>query len=205
MAEKEQPAQGYPLAPSTIMPRSDAEYVATNHQQSQLQTRKKKRAKCLAYIAALAVIQAIIIAVFVLVIVRIRTPRVRLQDVQVANNVAGNNVRLIARVSIRNRNFGRYEFDSSVANIRSGNVNVGSFVIDDARVRARSTRRFHVIQNLSGTNLNSNSSVLDLTVEARLRGKVRTLWVIRRNRTARLNCAMRVNLSTNDVQSLRCE
>ncbi|GFP92591.1 hypothetical protein PHJA_001403300 [Phtheirospermum japonicum] len=170
------------------------------------QMKKKKRMKCLAYIAALAIIQAIIIAVFVLVIVRVRTPRVRLVDVRVANNVVttSGNVRLTARVSVRNRNFGRYEFDSGLANIRSGNTNVGNFVINDGRVRARSTRRFYVmIPNLSGVN--SNSSVLDLNVEARLRGKVRTLWVIRRNRSARLNCRMTVNLSNNDVQNLRCD
>ncbi|KAK6117040.1 hypothetical protein DH2020_049216 [Rehmannia glutinosa] len=204
MAEKyQQQAQGYPLAPSTIVPRSDEEYATNNNFQSQDQMKKKKRMKCLAYIAAFAVIQAIIIVAFVLIFVRVRTPRVRLDDITVTSDANTCNVRFTGRVSVRNRNFGRYEFDSSLATIRSGNTNVGQFVIHDALARARSTRRIYVIADLrvSGTN----SSVLDLNVEARLRGKVRLVRVIRRNRSADMNCTMRINLSTNVVQNLRCE
>ncbi|KAG8382189.1 hypothetical protein BUALT_Bualt05G0050900 [Buddleja alternifolia] len=166
MAEKnQQQVQGYPLAPATIVPRSDEE--STTNYQSQQQMKKKKRMKCLAYIAAFAVLQAIVILVIALVIIRVHTPRVRLGDVTVTNDGRGN-IGFSARVSVRNRNFGRYRFDSSLATIRSGGNTVGQFVIPEARARVRSTRRVYVVADL--TSMNATSGALTLTVDARLKG-----------------------------------
>ncbi|KAI3453765.1 hypothetical protein Pfo_010428 [Paulownia fortunei] len=201
MAEKyQQQAQGYPLAPATIVPRSDEEY-ATNNYQSEEQMKKKKRMKCFAYIAAFAVFQTIIIIVFALTVMRVKSPKVRLGDITVAD-VGSGNVRFTARVLVKNTNFGRYKFDSTLATVRFGNNNVGQFVIPDARARARSTKRIYVMADLSSSS--TNSGTLDLIVEARLRGKVELMKVIKRNKSANMNCTMTINLSTNVVQNLRC-
>ncbi|PIM99289.1 hypothetical protein CDL12_28223 [Handroanthus impetiginosus] len=204
MAEKyQQQSQGYPLAPATIVPRSDEEH-ATNYQSQQQIMKKRKRMKCLAYIAFFAVFQTIVIAVFALTVMRVKTPKVRLEDVSVTNN--NGNLRFAAQVVVRNRNFARYKFDSSLATVRSENNNVGEFAIPDSRVRARSTKKMYVVADLSISNT-TNSGVLGLSIEGRLRGKVELLRVIKRNNSAEMNCTMSINLATSpvSVQDLSCK
>ncbi|KAL3844542.1 hypothetical protein ACJIZ3_001945 [Penstemon smallii] len=203
---------GYPLAPSTNVPRSheQLESAPTNTYQSQqqLMMKKKNRMKCLAYIALFAVFQTAIILVFVLTIIRVRTPRVRLDDITVTNN---GNLRFSARVLIRNRNFGRYNIHSSLATIRSADGSmIGQFVIPDARVRTLSTRRIYVTGDLnslgSSSNSNSGAGVLSVTVNARLRGEVEFFRVFERRRSADLSCTiMNIDLSNNSVQNFRCQ
>lgn len=202
MAEKyRQDVQGYPLAPSTVVPRSDEEYA--NNYQSDEQMKKKKRMKCFAYIAIFAVFQIVVILIFSLTVMRVKTPKVRLGDIVVANDPTGN-LRFNARVLVKNNNFGRYKFDSTVGTVSSGSNNVGQFVIDDARVRARSTKKIAVIADLTSSS-NTSSGSLDLIIEAKLRGKVELMKVIKRKKTADMYCTMTVNLSTNAVQILRCK
>ncbi|PIM99288.1 hypothetical protein CDL12_28222 [Handroanthus impetiginosus] len=202
MAEKyQQQSQGYPLAPATIVPRSDEEH-ATNYQYQEQIMKKRKRMKCLAYIAIFAVFQTIVIAVFALTVMRVKTPKVRLEDVAVTNN--NGNLRFAAQVVVRNRNFARYKFDSSLATVRSENNNVGEFAIPDNRVRARSTKKMYVVADLSTSNT-ANNSVLGLSVEGRLRGKVELLRVIKRNKSAEMNCTISIDLATSAVQDLSCK
>ncbi|KAK4422560.1 hypothetical protein Salat_1838500 [Sesamum alatum] len=199
MAEKyQQQAQGYPLAPASIVPRSDEEHG--NNYQSEEQIKKKKRMKCFAYIAAFAVFQTIIILVFALTVMRVKSPKVRLGDVTVTNYGNGN-IRFTARVLVKNTNFGRYKFDSSIATIRTGTNVVGQFVIPDSRARARSTKKIYVIADL--TNVSGTDTAL--TVETALRGKVELMKVIKRKKSGEMSCTMNVNLSTNAVQDLRCK
>ncbi|KAL2235152.1 uncharacterized protein LOC105158347 [Sesamum indicum] len=202
MAEKyQQQAQGYPLAPASIVPRSDEEYG--NNYQSAEQIKKKKRMKCFAYIAAFAVFQTIIILVFALTVMRVKSPKVRLGDVAVTNDGNGN-VRFTARVLIKNTNFGRYNYDGSIATIRAGDNVVGQFVIPDSRARARSTKKIYVIADLTNVS-GTNSGPLALSVDTAMRGKVELMKVIKRKKSAEMNCSMTVNLSTNAVQELRCK
>lgn len=206
MAQKYQDVQGYPLAPSTVVPRSDQEYGTNNyHSQDQMMMmKKKKRMKCLAYIALFGVFQTVIILVVALTIMRVKAPKVRLDEVTVTNDGSGN-VRLTARVLVKNTNFGRYKFDSGVATVTSGaggSSSVGQFVIPDGRARARSTKKTYVIADLRSS---TDSGALALNVEARLRGKVELMRVIKRKKSAEMNCTMTINLPTSSVQNLRCK
>lgn len=204
MAEKYQQQQAYPLAPSTVVPRSDAEESGTYES---MELRKKKRMKRIAYIAAFAVFQTIIILVFALVVMRVKSPKVRLEDINVISNGNGN-IRLSAKVRIKNTNFGRYKFDSSMATLTSGGASVGEFVIPDGRARLKSTKTFYIIvdaTNPSGSGAGSSSGLLQLTAKAELTGKVEFMMVLKKKKTAEMDCTMSVNLSTNFVQDLSCQ
>lgn len=202
MADKyeQEAVQGYPLAPPT-MPRSDQESAptTTNYQSQVIEMKKKKRMRCLAYTVLFAILQTAVILAFILVFVRIRTPRVRLSNVQVTNSVSGN-IGLTAHVLIRNRNFGRYKYDSSIVTILSGTRVVGGFMIPDGRVRSRSTRRIDVL--VSNLDTGNSTGTLALTVIAQLGGEIEFVRVIQRRRNAQLSCNM--NLSNNFVHGLRC-
>lgn len=200
MAEKyPQEVQGYPLAPATVVPRSDEEYG--RNYQSEQEMKKKKRMKCFAYIAVFAVFQVAVILIFSLTVMRVKTPKVRLGDIQVTGGGGGGDVKLSARVLVKNTNFGHYKFDSALGTVRSGNNIVGQFVIPEARARARSTKKIDIVADISS----ANSSSLDLIVEAELRGKVRLMKVMKKKKTARMNCTMTLVLSSATVQNLTCK
>ncbi|KAH6769000.1 hypothetical protein C2S51_014336 [Perilla frutescens var. frutescens] len=164
--------------------------------------KKKKRMKCFAYIAVFAVFQVAVILVFSLTVMRIKTPKVRLGDI-VVTAANGGDVKLSGRVLVKNTNFGHYKFDSALATVRSGNNNVGQFEIDEARARARSTKKVVFVVDLGGAN--ANSGTLDLVVEAKLRGKVELMKVIKKKKTADMSCTMTLVLATNTVQNLSCK
>ncbi|XP_022892969.1 late embryogenesis abundant protein At1g64065-like [Olea europaea var. sylvestris] len=200
-AEKYQ--QGYPLAPASVMPRSDEESAAFRSIDEH-ELKKKKRLRCFAYIAIFAVFQTAIILVFALTVMRFKTPKVRLGDVSISRANGTDDFRLTARVLVRNRNFGHYKFDDTMATIKSGDATVGEFIIPESRARARSTKRLYIIADINFSSGN-NSGFLPLSVEAKLRGKVRLIKVIKRNKSADMNCTMSINMATNSVQDLNCE
>ncbi|XP_073303900.1 late embryogenesis abundant protein At1g64065-like [Primulina huaijiensis] len=200
MADPKQ--QVYPLAPAT-MPRSDQE-SATNYRSEQAM-KKKKRMKCLAYIAAFAVLQTIVIVVFSVVFLRFKTPKVRMEQVTITNIGNGNIVSFSARVTVKNTNYGRYKFDSSLATITSGNgVVLGQLAIPEERAGARSTKRILVVGDLASPTGDSNGN-LAVTIAANLRGKVEILRIIKRKKSADMLCTMTINLPTNSVQDLACK
>lgn len=93
-------------------------------------------------------------------------------------------------------------------------IPVGEAVIPRARARARKTRRTTIIVNISsaaglpnGTNLGSdiNSGVLTLTSQARLRGKVHLMKVIKKRKSAEMSCTIAINLSAGVVQEFKCK
>lgn len=201
MTDKYQPdqVQGYPLAAATVVPRSDEEY-GNNRSQSEAEMKKKKRMKCLAYIAIFAVFQVAVILVFSLTVMRVKTPKVRLEDVAVTASSAGD-VRLTARLIVKNTNFGHYKYESTLATITSGGSTLTQFAIEEARAKARSTKKIAITEDLGG----SISGTLDLVVEARLRGKVELMKVIKKKKTADMYCTFTVVVATNTVQNLSCK
>ncbi|GLT69289.1 hypothetical protein SLA2020_414490 [Shorea laevis] len=116
MAEKTQKV--HPLAPANGYARSDEE--AASIQAKEL--KRKKRIKWAVYIAAFAVFQTIIILVFALTFMRIRNPKVRFGTIDIQSfettapteaSSASFDMRFIARVTVKNTNFGHYKFDNS--------------------------------------------------------------------------------------------
>ncbi|KAL1569126.1 late embryogenesis abundant protein-like protein [Salvia divinorum] len=204
MTDKYQPEvqQGYPLAPATVVPRSDEEYGRYSSQ-SEAEMKKKKRMKCFAYIAIFAVFQVAVILVFSLTVMRVRTPKVRLEDIVVTTNPNTSDLRLSARITVKNTNFGRFKYDSTLATIRSGNGGqVAQFAIEEARARARSTKKITFVADLGS---GGNAGTMDFVVEATLRGKVELMRVIKRKKTAEMACNFTVVLATNAVQNLSCK
>ncbi|XP_073299973.1 late embryogenesis abundant protein At1g64065-like [Primulina huaijiensis] len=194
--------QGYPLALTTA-PRSDEE-SATNYRSEQAM-KKKKRMKCLAYIAIFAVLQAIIIVVFSVVFLRVKMPKVRLEQVTIANTGNDNIVSFSAGVTVKNTNYGRYKFDSSLATITSQNgVVLGWLAIPKSGAGARSTKRILVAGDLTPPAADSNGN-LAVSIGANVRGKVELLRIMKRKKSADMYCTVIINLPTNSVKDLVCK
>ncbi|GLT34812.1 hypothetical protein SLA2020_093070 [Shorea laevis] len=183
---------------------------------------ERSRKNCQLCVAAFVVFQAIIILVFALTFMRIRNPKVRFGtiDIQSFQTTAPNgaspasfDMRFIAQVTVKNTNFGHYKFDNSTMKFLYDGVEVGQAIIPEARARARSTKKLNVTVALKsnglpntamlGTELRSN--VLTLNSQAKVTGKVELMKVMKRKKSAEMECTLVFNVQNKTVQELKCK
>ncbi|XP_022733092.1 late embryogenesis abundant protein At1g64065-like [Durio zibethinus] len=214
MAEKEH--QVHPLAPAIKHPRSDEE-SASSLQSKEL--KRKKRIKYAVYIAAFAVFQTAVILIFALTVMRVKNPKVRIGRVTIetmeTNNTgaaASFDLKFIAQVTVKNTNFGHYKFDNSTMTFLYDGVIVGEAIIPKARARARSTKKLDVTVEVNSraltttTGLDSvlSSNILTLNSQAKLRGQVELMKVMKKKKSPEMNCTLTFNVSTRNLQDLNC-
>ena len=215
MAEKTN-QQVYPFTPATKQPRNDEESGALTSDQ---ELKRKKRIKLAIYIAAFAVFQTIVILVFALIVMRVKTPKVRLgTDVTFQNFSVGTqaspsfDLSFTTQVRVKNTNFGPYKFDSTTATFMYQGVTVGQVTIPKGKAGLQSTKKVGVTVNVnsnalpSTTNLGSElgGGVLTLNSHAKLSGKVELMFVMKKKKSAEMNCSMTIDLSAKAVQSIIC-
>ncbi|XP_075651510.1 late embryogenesis abundant protein At1g64065-like [Castanea sativa] len=215
MAEKTN-QQVYPFAPATKQPRSDEESGSLTSDQ---ELKRKKMIKLAIYIAAFAVFQTAVILVFALTVMRVKTPKVRLgTDVTFQNFSTGTqaspffDLSVTTQVRVKNTNFGPYKFDSTIATFMYQGVTVGQVLIPKNKAGLRSTKKVGVTVNVnsnalpSTTNLGSElgAHVLTLNSHAKLSGKVELMFIMKKKKSAEMNCTMTIDLSTKAVQSMIC-
>ncbi|KAK7818451.1 late embryogenesis abundant protein At1g64065 [Quercus suber] len=178
----------------------------------------KRNSKCLAYVAAFIVFQTIIILVFALTVMKIKSPKVRFSTVAVENftpsttNSSSFDMRLVAQVAIKNTNFGHFKYDSSNVTILYGGMPVGEAVIAEGRTKARKTQRFDVTVDITSEKLSGNTNLtndigsgyLMLSSQAKLSGKVQLMKVIKKKKSGEMSCTMTVNLAQRVIQDLKC-
>uniref|UniRef100_A0A3Q7HWE8 Late embryogenesis abundant protein LEA-2 subgroup domain-containing protein n=1 Tax=Solanum lycopersicum TaxID=4081 RepID=A0A3Q7HWE8_SOLLC len=193
--------QKYPLAPSNIMPRSDAEFATTNFQ-SNNQRRKKK----LRNIFLLTIFLTGIILLFSFTFLRIKSPKIRIENIRITNDGDGM-INFSAQVFLRNRNFWRYDYDSTLGTINTAEgTTIGRFVIPDGEARRRSTQKVYVIANINlPSRINNTSGILPVISEAKMRGKLKVFRVFRWKKTVDLSCTMSINLTISAIQDLDCQ
>uniref|UniRef100_A0A2N9ED43 Late embryogenesis abundant protein LEA-2 subgroup domain-containing protein n=1 Tax=Fagus sylvatica TaxID=28930 RepID=A0A2N9ED43_FAGSY len=211
MAEKD-PAP-YPLVPANGRARSDEESVTAAHS---AELRKKKRMKCIAYVVAFAVFQTIIIAVFALTVMRIKSPKFRVREASFLSTFdvtnASFNLAMDTQFTVKNTNFGHFKYDYGSVTFAYKGMAIGETQIGEARVRARSTKKVNAIVTLSANNLPSNSGLsfdlglglLRLTSYSKLDGKVQLMKVIKKKKSAQMDCSMEINLRLRTIQNLQC-
>lgn len=193
--------QKYPLAPSNVMPRSDAEF-GTNNFQSNNQRRKNR----IRSIFLLTIFLTGIILVFSFTFLRIKSPKLRLENIRISNDGDGRII-FSAQVYLRNRNFWRYDYDSTLGTINTADgTSIGQFVIPDGEVRRRSTKKNYVMANINlPSRLNDTSGILPVISEAKMRGKVKVFRVFSWKKTVDLSCTMSINLTISAIEDLDCQ
>lgn len=178
----------------------------------------RSRKKCLAYVAAFLVFQAAIILILALTVMKIKNPKLRFDAVAVETFSSDNttatsiNVKLLTQLTIKNTNFGHFKYDNATLVVLYNGVQVGEAVIPKGRTKARKTQRFNMGVDVStervsdNVNLRNdiNSGILKLSSQAKLNGKVHLMKVMKKNKSAQMNCDWTLNLGTRQIQSLRC-
>uniref|UniRef100_A0A5B7BBB6 Late embryogenesis abundant protein LEA-2 subgroup domain-containing protein n=1 Tax=Davidia involucrata TaxID=16924 RepID=A0A5B7BBB6_DAVIN len=178
--------------------------------------RRKRNIKCLIYIVAFVIIQTAIILAFVLLVMRIRDPKVRFGTVTVENLNATSssfNMVLNAQVTVKNTNFGHFKFENSTATISYRGTPVGQAVIAKARARARSTKKLNITVTVNSNKASADSHLgsdisskkLTLTAHATLSGKIHLFKIMKKKKSAQMNCTMVVDTTTKAIENLMCK
>ncbi|KAL3535250.1 hypothetical protein ACH5RR_003711 [Cinchona calisaya] len=186
---------------------------------AQSEERRKKCMKCFAYVAVFAVFQTAIILVFALVVMKVRTPKFRVRsatfdnfDVSTLVTNASFNTRMNAELSVKNANFGRYKYQSSIIEFFYQDYKVGETVVPGGKANFKSTKKFAVSVDLSSANVPgdvlgnelSQHAWIPLTSRATLKGKVTLMLIFKKNKSTNMNCTMNLNISSKQLQDLRC-
>ncbi|KAG6688485.1 hypothetical protein I3842_11G127100 [Carya illinoinensis] len=210
-----------PFTPSKLYPKSDEE-IATFKEM-----KKERSGKCFFYVFAGIVIQCVFILVFALITLRSRIPDVKVRSIAVKNLRYNNgtssasispsfNATLVAEVTIKNTNFGRFKFENTTMSVLYGGMNVvGDTKIGHGSVKARDTQKMinltvevrsnRVLNNSQNFSSEIQSGMLKLSSYAKFSGSVNLLNIVKREEIAQMNCTMILNFTSRKFQDLRCQ
>lgn len=181
--------------------------------------RRKKRLKCLGYVAAFAVFQTAIILIFVLAIMKLRTPKFRVRSATVVSLQAGTaanpffNLSMNAQVGVKNANFGNFKFHNSTILFYYGGAPVGQAAVLHSKAGWRSTKKLNVVVDLSSNRLPStsrlgndlNSGVLNFTSQSSLNGKVELIFIFKKKKSVDMDCTLTVGVAEKAVRQINCK
>jgi len=177
--------------------------------------KRKKRMKYLAYGVAFVVFQTLVITIFALTIMKVKTPKFRVRSASFESfsvTASAFDMRMNAQLGVKNTNFGPYKFDNSTIVFYYRGAQVGTAIVPKSKANFLSTKKFDVTIDLSSANLASNSDlgsdfnsgILPLSSESRLTGKVELMIIMKKKKAINMGCTMEVNISTKELQNLKC-
>ncbi|KAK1588348.1 hypothetical protein Q3G72_022381 [Acer saccharum] len=186
--------------------------------------RRKKNIKCAIKITIFIASQIVSNVVMALTIMKFRNPKLMFGTITVKNMVTNTissspsfNMKFFAQVRVKNTNFGPYKFENTTVIFTYEGVLVGWGLVPETKVNFRSTKKMNVFVEVNSNNgllLNNSSSslgselnanVLTLHIQARLRGKVELMFVLKKRKYAEMKCTIKFNTSTKTVQDLKCK
>ncbi|XWS61702.1 hypothetical protein CRYUN_Cryun07bG0148600 [Craigia yunnanensis] len=212
MAEHEQVK---PLAPVAFQTRSDDEEALSK----QLKLKKRKYIQCCGCIAALLLIQAVVVLVLFFTVFRIQDPMIRMNSVTIqrlefSNGSLGTdvNVTLLVDVSVKNPNMATFRFNNSTTSIYYGGRVVGEGIHLQGKAKARRTLRRNVTVEIVPEKIlavpsftsDITSGALNISSYTRILGRVKILNIIKKNIVVKFNCSMTYRLSGGGFHGEMC-
>lgn len=181
--------------------------------------RRKKTLKIVGYVAAFVVFQAIVIALFVVLVMRVRRPRFRVGDLEIHSLVSGNqsspsfDMTFTAPIRIKNKNFGPYKYDATTVDFTYGGSTVGHAAISKSKVNFMNTKKIDIAVTLNSSAVKSDSDlatelksgVLTLNSVGTLTGKVEIFLIFKKKKSTEMNCTFMIATATRVVQSVKCK
>ena len=115
--------------------------------------------------------------------------------------------------TIKNTNFGHFKYENGIVIFSYDGISVGEAKLGQARARARSTKKVDGSVTLSSSNLTTNSKftsdlgggILPLTSKSKLDGKIHLMKVIKKKKSALMDCTLEVNLGMKKIQNVQCK
>ena len=209
MADKN---QGYPFGYT----RSDQE--SGNSTDEEL--KRKKRIKLAIYIVVFIIFQVIVITAFSLTVMKVKSPKLRLANIQVqtlttgAANSPSFDLSFTTQVRVKNTNFGPYKFDATTVNFTYGGATVGQVIVPKGKAGLKSTKKINnVIVNLSSSQLPNTADLgrelaegtLTLSTAAKMTGKVELMLIMKKKKSINMNCTITIDVAGKTVRNLQCK
>ncbi|XP_008349092.2 late embryogenesis abundant protein At1g64065 [Malus domestica] len=211
MAEKTQ--QAYPSAPENHgYQRSDAESLLSADE-----LKRKKRIKLAIYVAIFVVFQIIVITVISLTVMKVKTPKVRLGNINVQELTSvpatpSFDTKFRTQIRVKNTNWGPYKFDASTVTFLYQGAVIGQVVTPKSKAGMLSTKKMNVEVSLNSSALSSSnfgselsSGVLTINSTARLTGKVELMLIMKKKKASTMDCTIVFDLSSKMLKSLQCK
>ncbi|CAI9092327.1 OLC1v1027527C1 [Oldenlandia corymbosa var. corymbosa] len=194
----------------------DAEAAAANSRE----LRKKKRIKYLLYFIAFVIFQTAVIAIFVLTIMKVRTPKFRVRaatfDPSNSNTDAATssfNFTMNTRLDVKNANFGKYKYEETTVNFFYRGTPVGEVSIPKSSVGWRSTKKVNVVVKLGSDKVQSSSElgselkagILRINSRAEMKGKVRLIFIFSKKKSTNMDCSMDIAITPPQLVNISCK
>ncbi|KAI4370111.1 hypothetical protein MLD38_018492 [Melastoma candidum] len=175
--------------------------------------KRRKRMKWAAYIAAFVVFQTGVILVFALVVMKVRTPKFRVGDLDITSLTTTNNasfdIKAVAPIRIKNNNFGPYKYDATTVDFTYGGATVGQAAVPKGTAGFMGTKKLDVDVELSSSASTAgagiSAGVLTLESVGTMEGKVEMMWIFKKKKAIHMNCTILVNVSSKTLQSVTCQ
>ena len=213
MADKNQES---PFARANGYTRSDQE--SGNLPDEEL--KRKKRIKLAIYIVVFIIFQVIVITAFSLTVMKVKSPKLRLANIQVqtlttgAANSPSFDLSFTTQVRVKNTNFGPYKFDATTVNFTYGGATVGQVIVPKGKAGLKSTKKINnVIVNLSSSQLPNTADLgrelaegtLTLSTAAKMTGKVELMLIMKKKKSINVNCTITIDVAGKTVRNLQCK
>lgn len=214
MAEQEQVK---PLAPVAFQVRSDD--VDEEAMSRQLELKKRKYIQCCGCISALLLIQAVVVLVLFFTVFHIQDPMIRVnsiiiqnQGLLLTNGSLGENVTLLADVSVKNPNAAAFKFHDSTTLIYYGGRVVGEGGHLRGKAKARRTLRRNVTVEIVPAKIlavisfasDIASGALNISSYTTISGRVKIMNIIKKNVVVNFNCSMTFRIFNGDFHGEKC-
>ncbi|XP_059643528.1 uncharacterized protein LOC132285363 [Cornus florida] len=213
MAERKE--QVKPLAPAAYR----IDYIKNEDEALSMELKKyrhKKYIKCCGCIAALCLIQVVIILVLIFTVFHIKNPKMRINSIRFEglSNLSNRsaNVTLIASVSIKNPNVASFKFSNATTTVYYHGEMVGEARSPAGHVKARRTLRTNVtvdieikkMKAIPGLTSDLSDETLEMSAYSRISGRVKITSLIKKDAVVKMNCTMTVNVRNQQIQDQRC-
>ncbi|KDP22203.1 hypothetical protein JCGZ_26034 [Jatropha curcas] len=172
---------------------------------------------------AFTIFQIGVIFVFVFVVLRFKNPKFRIRSgsfhndtFQIGRDKASPyfNLTLETQFGVKNTNFGHFKYEMCNVTFAYRGTVVGFVSINRARARARSTRKFDAmvvlktesdLPNTSELSDDISSGKVPLTSSSELNGKIQFMKLIKKKKSAQMNCTMNLDIHTRTLQDILCK
>ena len=208
--------QEYPFAPANGNSRSDQESGDLTAEE----LKRKKRIKLAIYIVVFIIFQVIVITAFSLTVMKVKSPKLRLANIEFQTlttstaNSPSFNTSFTTQLRVKNTNFGRYKFDATTINFTYGGATIGQVIIPKGKAGMKSTKKINnVIMNLSSSQLPNTANLsselttgtLTLSATAKMTGKVELMLIMKKKKSANMNCTITIDVASKTVRNLQCK
>ncbi|XP_024989055.1 late embryogenesis abundant protein At1g64065 [Cynara cardunculus var. scolymus] len=173
------------------------------------------------YMVTVVILLLVLLVILIFTVFKIKEPEIRMNSVMVDRSFnlingtipqPGTNMSLIADISVKNPNFASFRYKNTTTSLYYHGTVVGAARGPPGRSKARRTTRMNITVDimvdsiLGNPNLESDlgRGLLTMSSYTRVGGRVKILTFINKYVTVRMNCTMKVNITSRAIEDQKC-